>query len=111
MNCWELMVVILTLGFVTMIETCVISVCIGKVLDQRLKVRAAVGHKILKAEMDEIKTCIKECLEMFIPKEQKNKMSEPNTHCGYNNYKVVKPIKVEEKEPEELDEDIEDWLK
>lgn len=105
---WELILVILTIGFVSMIEICTISICIGKVLDQRLKTRTVLGHKILKEEMAELKSFIKDCANMFLP--ERNKMSEP-TYSGYGNAKVVKPIPVKRNEPETLDTDMDDWLK
>lgn len=106
---WELILVILTIGFVSMIEICTISICIGKVLDQRLKTRTVLGHKILKEEMAELKSFIKDCANMFLP--ENKKMSEP-TYSGYGNAKVVKPIPVKRNEPETLDTDVyDDWLK
>lgn len=107
MTWWELILVILTIGFVSMIEICAISICIGKVLDQRVKTRTILGHKIMKEEMNELKDFIKECVNMFMPEK---KMSEPSyTPHGYGNAKVVKPIPVKREEPE-LNDD-EDWLK
>lgn len=110
MTWWELILVILTIGFVSMIEICAISICIGKVLDQRVKTRTILGHKIMKEEMNELKDFIKECVYMFIPEK---KMSETSyTPHGYSNFyteKVVKPIPVKREEPE-LNDD-EDWLK
>ena len=107
---WELILVILTIGFVSMIEICTISICIGKVLDQRLKTRTVLGRKILKEEMEELKSFIKDCVGMFLP--ENKKMSEPITYSGYGNAKVVKPIPVKRNEPETLDaEDMDDWLK
>ena len=108
-TCWDWLVIILAVGFVSMIEICILSICVSKVLDERLKTKTQIEYKIFKAEMNELKDLIKECVQMFLKTEKK--LSEPNTHCGYNNYKVVKPIEVKRDEPDPLDEEVENWLK
>ncbi len=109
---WELILVILTVGFVSLIEICTISICIGKILDQRLKTRTILGHKILKEELNEIMNCFKECISV-LKEEKTGKMREQAYDPrGYGNAKVVKPIPVKRNEPETLDtEDMDNWLK
>ena len=60
--------------------------------------------------MDELKGFIKECINAFLPKN--NKMSEPSyaNYKGYGDCKpVVKPIPVKREDPD-LDLDDDNWI-
>lgn len=52
MSCLELVVLILVIGFVSMIEICAITVCVGKTLDAKMKARTEMELKIFDKEME-----------------------------------------------------------
>ena len=52
MSFLELVVLILVIGFVSMIEICAITVCVGKTLDAKMKARTEMELKIFDKEME-----------------------------------------------------------
>ena len=109
-TCWDWLVIILAVGFVSMIEICVLSICVGKVLDERLKTKLNVEYKIFKAEMDELKVFMKECVQMFLPNDKKMSDCNRTTFKEYNDYEVVKPIPVKRDPELDLKDDVKNWI-
>ena len=73
MSCLELVILILVAGFVSMIEICVVAICIGRVLDDKLKTKTQMEIKMLEKEMETINKMIEkyfERLEKIFNKEE-----------------------------------------
>lgn len=48
----EIIGIILAFGFVSMIETCAIIVCVNKMIDQKMRTKCELELKTFKEEMD-----------------------------------------------------------
>lgn len=99
MNCFEWVILIFTLGFVSMIEICAITTCVGRVLDQKMKAQAKIGLLIFEKEME----ILNELIESFFDKmngaingeNNQPEMKEPDYVVGYSS--PIKYVKNEVK--------------
>jgi hypothetical protein len=52
MNCFEIVVIILVAGFVSLVEICAIMLCLSKVFDQKLKAKTEATMKLWDKEIE-----------------------------------------------------------
>ena len=104
MNWWQLAILVMVFGLVSMVEICVIIASVSKMLDAKMKTRAKIEMMEFKQAMTEIKSYIGDVLDIIV-----GKITEA-THVGYKAPKikpVVKPaVKMDEEDPMDNWEDI-----
>lgn len=96
MNWWQIILLILTIGLVSLVDIGFLTVCIGKTLDQRIKTKAAIEYRLSKTALDNVTKLINDCFEKYMAAKASNRP-------GYKNIKPVVPI-IKQKDDESFDD-------
>lgn len=99
MEWWQLVLVISVIGFVSMVEICAIIICVGNMLDKKMKAKTILEYKIFKKEMTELKEVIISIIQEFKPE-----IKDKDNHISYSKMKPV--AKLAKEDPDDDWEDI-----
>ena len=105
MSCFEWVIMILVLGFVSMIEICAITVCVSKTLDAKMKAKAMIEYKLFRAEMKSITELLDVYFDKFI------QIVDNSNHAKDAHISTKKPSETVEVEDLDFDADPDNWLK
>lgn len=72
MNWWQIILLILTIGLVSLVDIVFLTVCIGKTLDQRIKTKAAIEYRLSKTALDNVTKLINDCFEKYMAAKASN---------------------------------------
>lgn len=104
MNWWELCIVAIIFGMVSMVEICVILASVSKMLDTKMKTRAKIEMLEFKQAMNELKSCISDIVDIVI-----GKIMNAGQTVGYKAPKIKPVVKPEENKMEEEIDPMDDW--